>query len=190
MNKGFTLIELLVVVLIIGILAAVALPQYRMAVLKARIKGNLPVLRAIRDAKEVYYLANGKFPTTLEEMHTLDIEFPSGVTERYDDAHDMEFIYADKHLRFVVGADAGLQYIQYDDPLEGAIQVQMANQDFINQYPRWIHNISEALCYSWNPSRESGNRKAAAEIGSKFCKSQCYNTQYENSDGLVCNIRF
>ena len=56
--KGFTLIELLVVVLIIGILASVAVPQYRKAVTKARTVRVLPLLRALANAEESFYMAN------------------------------------------------------------------------------------------------------------------------------------
>ncbi len=124
-NGGFTLIELLVVVLIIGILAAVALPQYQKAVMKSRLGQVHSVLRTLRTGIDNYILANGADGTIFlgydeDKTSLLDINFGTqfDCSDHGDDIAEgcllHDFVYRattdyveayDKEQRFLIGYD-------------------------------------------------------------------------------------
>ncbi len=74
-KSGFTLIEMLIVVLIIGILAAIALPQYQLARDKSKFSTYQALVKTIAEAQRRYYLISG---TWTGQLTDLDIELPKG----------------------------------------------------------------------------------------------------------------
>ena len=68
-RRGFTLIELLIVVVIIGILAAMAIPKFNATKGKAHFAGMRSDLRNLTTAEEAYFYDHTKYTTSLDSMY-------------------------------------------------------------------------------------------------------------------------
>ena len=90
-TKGFTLIELLVVVLIIGILGAVALPQYQKAVLKNKLARLKPLVTTLARAAEQYYMEHGQYPT---RFSNLEITIPTPLRSERESSTKESYFYS------------------------------------------------------------------------------------------------
>ena len=114
LNKGFTLIEMLVVVLIIGILAGIALPQYQMAVTKAKVASILPLMRRWKDAMYEYKLQHGDYLDGIsasEYGEYLGVSWPSDWKNRSNGSCDNNGACKNDYWNDCTANDAGEGYV-------------------------------------------------------------------------------
>jgi prepilin-type N-terminal cleavage/methylation domain len=135
---GFTLIELLVVVLIIGILAAVALPQYFMAVEKARAAEAITLVRQIAEANKRYRLLYGEYTDDIRKLE-LDQDFPGEETYYVG-------VYTRRTKYFDYRATAASTLYNVDGSTGIAVTRRLDNGDTKKQYAFIVYPENRIVC--------------------------------------------
>ncbi len=128
-KKGFTLIEILVVVLIIGILAAIAVPKYQIAVLKSKLSRAKQTVSDIEQAGNLYYLQNGTYPTKFIELDFANKFSSNGVikTEDYEC-----WISKNNDIRCFIDSQYGVSYLYNFAKKEAMCRAQSIDKTDIN----------------------------------------------------------
>ena len=152
MKRGFTLIELLVVVLIIGILSAVAMPQYTAAVEKARVAEALQNISTMEKQIELYLLENGTPTSEVCYKDFATAELSGGEWENCV-YNTKNFQYYRPSVNFGGGTEGYMEVIRQGNAKYTLISTTSTADNSV-QHGSWYH-----ACYTWQ-----------TDTGRKICK--------------------
>ena len=167
-KKAFTLIELLVVVLIIGILAAIAVPQYQKAVMKANLHRGVSLVESLYQAQQAYYLAHGDFATDID---ALDVSIPKD--ESCEKIHNN--LRSQYKCPFgTVGLNDGLVAILYIDPNVNYVYIHYL-KDYTTGYNI---KLEKGKRYCWAKPANTTANDVCLNMGGTFAGSYGNNWNY------------
>lgn len=127
-KSGFTLIEIIIATVIIAILAAVALPMYKRAMLKSRVNSVMPIAKTIARAQEIYYLSENKYTDVMDNLdvtHTNSEEENSAeITLRNDDRYQyvMGYHKSAPNVHYIA-------FLKHSENFPDAILCEAKNED-------------------------------------------------------------
>ena len=156
-QKGFTLIELLVVVLIIGILAAVAVPQYQKAVEKSRASEALIIGNKLKQAQQLRHLQTGEWDGYNKDV--LDIDISGGEwTENYQyNTKNFWYTVGDGDMSGATRSDSEgrtLYILSFYSDIAG-YEMEASCDDFNTSTGKYICNwLSTTYGFAYEPSEE------------------------------------
>ena len=166
-THGFTLIELLVVVLIIGILAAVAVPQYQKAVERARTTEAITTLRNFAVAIDTYILENGTstpvyFTKPAGERTELTLDLVSSL-DCIGGGYDMGRVCASEHFIYRAWC-----------PNSSGCEIwanRSINSEFWNEIPDDVTHYKLQMNRSFASNKWRYSCTSNDNIGTKVCAS-------------------
>ncbi len=144
-QKGFTLIELMIVVAIIGILAAIAMPQYNKYVARTQVAEAFVLLGSVKQALTLYYQENGAFPTQSSHQARHDA---LGIPRRGEFRNSADYV---RQIRVMGASSPGGIQVRFDSEAVG-VNAEIARKRF-NMTP----SISSGVITSWTCASITGS---------------------------------
>ncbi len=161
-NQAFTLIEILVVVLIIGILAAIAVPQYQKSVLKSRFVQGYLLVDSLYQAEQPYFLTHGKYATNIDD---LDVSVPKNSSCTKTQDHN-SFYVCDFGRIGLSESGAYIEYI-YRPNGNNTISYIRVLKDWDNNNYNLHYKAGERYCYASAQNSTATARGVCESLGGK-----------------------